>query len=44
MIGLRLGIQKFLTMKKKIFVGTWILLTGTWNDSGEWIDSETWND
>jgi hypothetical protein len=24
--------------------GLWILLTGLWADSGEWIDSETWND
>jgi hypothetical protein len=23
---------------------TWILADGTWNDSGIWIDSETWND
>ncbi len=22
----------------------WILENGFWNDNGEWIDSETWND
>lgn len=24
--------------------GTWILLAGTWNDSGQWNDASTWND
>lgn len=22
----------------------WILALSVWNDSGEWIDTETWND
>lgn len=25
-------------------VGTWILATGLWNDSGTWMDSSTWID
>lgn len=24
--------------------GDWILTDGTWDDSGVWIDTETWND
>lgn len=24
--------------------GDWILTDGTWDDSGIWIDTETWND
>jgi len=24
--------------------GNWILSAGTWNDSGLWVDSETWKD
>lgn len=22
----------------------WLLATGAWADSGEWVDAETWND
>lgn len=22
----------------------WILASNVWNDSGEWVDTETWND
>lgn len=22
----------------------WILAAGAWNDNGQWIDSETWDD
>lgn len=25
-------------------VGSWILAMGTWDDAGDWIDSEVWND
>jgi hypothetical protein len=25
-------------------VSNWILALSVWNDSGEWIDTETWND
>ena len=24
--------------------GTWILAANTWDDSGVWLDAETWND
>jgi cytochrome bd-type quinol oxidase subunit 1 len=24
--------------------GLWILAANTWNDSGVWVDGETWND
>lgn len=27
-----------------VISGLWILVGGTWNDSGVWMDSETWND
>jgi len=23
---------------------TWILKTSIWNDSGQWVDTENWND
>lgn len=25
-------------------VGTWILAVNTWDDTGIWLDTETWND
>jgi len=25
-------------------VGVWILASNIWDDDGEWIDTETWND
>jgi len=24
--------------------GTWILAANTWDDTGVWLDNETWND
>lgn len=24
--------------------GTWILAANTWDDTGVWLDTETWND
>jgi hypothetical protein len=43
MIGLGLKLGKIL---KNVVQSTsnWILSLGTWNDSNQWIDSESWND
>lgn len=27
-----------------VTLGDWILEDGTWDDTGIWIDTETWND
>jgi len=42
-----LGIAIGIPFKKQVVsavVSAWILATGFWADSGEWIDAETWND
>lgn len=46
-LGLALGFNK--EVKSNSTGGTppadpWILTGGIWNDSGIWIDEETWND
>jgi len=39
-LGLGLGARKF----GAHVLRAWILLAGTWSDSGAWQDNQTWND
>lgn len=46
MLGFGLRINKlprsFIQEESPIL--SWILASNSWNDSGVWVDSETWND
>ena len=43
-IGLGLAIMFVGVQSGIIPVNHWILAVNNWNDSGIWIDTETWND
>ena len=46
MAGLSLGLGMSLSRRIASIVapGLWLLLGGTWNDSGVWDDASTWVD
>jgi hypothetical protein len=31
-------------MNEAVIIGVWILANNVWDDQGQWIDTETWND
>lgn len=44
MFGFGLRLARVLDTTSPPVVGTWLLLTGVWNDAGVWDDASTWND